>query len=92
MVDEANDSFTTLLHLESWSGNHTIISNMACFDARVDLNVDRLDIDLVVVNVLKRSDYRQQICRVKRVYTDRSAYLTGVLTGGIGRGYSKKFL
>jgi len=68
MVDEANNSFAALLHLESRSGNHTVVSDMACFDARVDFDVDRLDINLVVVDVFKRSDYRQKICRVQSVY------------------------
>ena len=51
MVDESYDSLTTLLHFESRSRNHTIITDMASFDARIDLKIDRLDVDFVVINV-----------------------------------------
>jgi hypothetical protein len=52
VVDESNNSLTSLLHLEGRSRHHTIITDMASFDARVDLNIDRLDIDFVVINVI----------------------------------------
>ena len=51
MIDEANDSLTTLLHLEGWSRDHAIVTDMSCFDARVDLDINRLDINLVVIDV-----------------------------------------
>jgi hypothetical protein len=52
MVDESNDSLTSLLHLEGGSRDHTIITNMASFDARVNLDIDRLDVNFVVINVV----------------------------------------
>jgi hypothetical protein len=52
MVDESNDSLTSLLHLEGGSGDHTIITDMASFDTRVDLDIDRLNIDFVVIDVI----------------------------------------
>jgi hypothetical protein len=51
MVDEPDDSLTSLLHLESRSRNHTIITDMTSFDARIDFKIDRLDVDFVVINV-----------------------------------------
>ena len=52
MVDEADDCFTPLLHLESRSRDRTIVPDVSCFLARVDLDIDRLDINLVVINVV----------------------------------------
>ena len=70
MIDEADDSLTTLLHLESWSRNHAIVTNMACFDARVDFDIDRLDINFVVINVIIGSNRRQMLILVCRMYAD----------------------
>lgn len=52
MVNETNDRFTPLLHFESRSRDGAIVSNMPCFLARVDLDIDRLDVNLVIVNVV----------------------------------------
>jgi hypothetical protein len=57
MVDESNDSFTTLLHPEGRTGHNSVISNMACFLARIDLDIDWLDIYLVVIDVVVRPGY-----------------------------------
>jgi hypothetical protein len=51
MIDKSNNSFTPLLHLEGRSRDYTIIPDMACFDARIDLDIDRLDLDFVVIDV-----------------------------------------
>jgi hypothetical protein len=51
MIDKANDSLTPLLHLKGRSRDYTIITDMACFDARIDLDIDRLDLDFVVIDI-----------------------------------------
>lgn len=60
MVDEAHNSFTPLLHLESRSRNGSIVTNVSCFLARIALNINRFDIDLVVINVVVRPDMCKQ--------------------------------
>lgn len=52
MVDKANDCFTSLLHFESRSRDGTIVTDVTCFFARVNLDIDRLDFDLIVINVV----------------------------------------
>jgi hypothetical protein len=51
MIDKANNSLTPLLHLKGRSGDYTIVTNMACFNSRVDFDIDRLDLDFVVIDV-----------------------------------------
>jgi hypothetical protein len=51
MIDEANDSLTALLHMEGRSRDYTIITDMACFDTRIDFDIDRLDLDFVVIDI-----------------------------------------
>lgn len=60
MVDEAHNSFTPLLHLESWSRNSSIVTDVSSFLARIDLDIYRLDIDLIVINVVVYPDMYQQ--------------------------------
>lgn len=52
MIDEANDCFTPLFHLESWSRDGTIVTDVPCFLARVDFDIDRLDVNLIVINIV----------------------------------------
>lgn len=52
MIDESDDSFTALLHHESRSWDNAVVSDMACFLARIDLKVNWLDVDLVIINVV----------------------------------------
>lgn len=52
MIDEADNSFTSLLHLESRSRNGTVVTNVSCFLARINLYINRLDFDFIVINVV----------------------------------------
>jgi hypothetical protein len=61
MIDEANDGLTPLLHMEGRSRDYTIVTDMACFDTRIDLDIDRLDLDFVVINVLIRPECGQKV-------------------------------
>lgn len=88
MVDESNNGFTTLLHPEGRTGHYPVISNMACFLARIDLDIDWLDIYLVIIDIVVRSGDSQ----TKGLYLKLGfPYFTGLAVGGTGRGNSKKF-
>jgi hypothetical protein len=52
MIDKPNNSLTALLHMEGRSRDYTIVTDMACFDARIDFDIDRLDLDFIVIDIL----------------------------------------
>lgn len=54
MVDESDHGLSTLLHLECWSWYHSIVADESSLLARIDFILYRLDIDLVVVDVVIR--------------------------------------
>ena len=53
MVDKTDNGLPSPLHVEGGSWNTAIISNMACLGARIDLDINRLDLDLIVVDVVE---------------------------------------
>jgi hypothetical protein len=53
MVDKADNGLPSPLHVEGGSWNTAIVSNVTCLGARIDFNINRLDFDLVVVDVVE---------------------------------------
>lgn len=71
MIDKANNSLSTPFHPEGGSRNTAIVSNKTRLMARIDLKLNGLDLDLVVVNIIKFAVDDQMlggICQVRVSY------------------------
>jgi hypothetical protein len=89
VIDKANDGLSSSLHHEGRAWNTAIVSNKASLCAWVDFDVNRLDLNLVVVNGVITPAQNQWPYLMRQVCF---SYRNGTATGGIKTGLLKKSL